>query len=49
MGFPGGPMLAHAENEKLAVADLRRGMSIYLAALAQIAAGVTLAPAAPAP
>ena len=49
MGFPGGPMLAHAENEKLAVADLRRGMSIYLAALAQLAAGVTLAPAAPSP
>lgn len=49
MGFPGGPMLAHAENERLAVADLRRGMSIYLAALAQLAAGVTLAPAAPSP
>jgi succinyl-diaminopimelate desuccinylase len=49
MGFPGESMLAHAENEKLAVADLRRGMSIYLAALAQLAAGVTLAPAAPSP
>ena len=49
MGFPGGPMLAHAENEHLRVDDLRRGMSIYLAALAQLAAGVTLAPAAPSP
>ena len=42
MGFPGGPMLAHAENERLKVDDLRRGMAIYLAALAQLAAGVTL-------
>lgn len=44
MGFPGGPMLAHAENERLKVDDLRRGMAIYLAALAQLAAGVTLEP-----
>jgi len=44
MGFPGGPMLAHAENERLEVDDLRRGMAIYLAALAQLAAGVTLEP-----
>ncbi|GAB4348047.1 MAG: Sapep family Mn(2+)-dependent dipeptidase [Immundisolibacter sp.] len=46
MGFPGGPMLAHAENERLAVSDLRRGMRIYLAALARLAAGVTLTPPA---
>ncbi|MBC7160755.1 MAG: Sapep family Mn(2+)-dependent dipeptidase [Immundisolibacter sp.] len=44
MGFPGGPMLAHAENERLEVDHLRRGMAIYLAALAQLAAGVTLQP-----
>lgn len=44
MGFPGGPMLAHAENERIEVEDLRRGMAIYLAALAQLAAGVTLEP-----
>lgn len=44
MGFPGGPMLAHAENERLKIEDLRRGMAIYLAALAQLAAGVTLEP-----
>ncbi|HEX2796527.1 MAG TPA: Sapep family Mn(2+)-dependent dipeptidase, partial [Immundisolibacter sp.] len=44
MGFPGGPMLAHAENERLEVDHLRRGMAIYLAALAQLAAGVTLEP-----
>jgi hypothetical protein len=31
------------------VSDLERGMQIYLAALAQLAAGVTLAPAAPSP
>ncbi len=49
MGFPGRPMLAHAENERLAVEDLRRGMSIYLAALAQLAAGVAVEPAAPPP
>jgi len=44
MGFPGGPMLAHAENERLEVDHLRRGMAIYLAALAQLAAGVSLEP-----
>ena len=44
MGFPGGPMLAHAEDEHLRVDDLRRGMSIYLAALARLAAGVPVAP-----
>jgi acetylornithine deacetylase/succinyl-diaminopimelate desuccinylase-like protein len=37
-------MLAHAENERLKVDDLRRGMAIYLAALAQLAAGVPLEP-----
>ncbi|WP_372695629.1 Sapep family Mn(2+)-dependent dipeptidase [Immundisolibacter sp.] len=46
MGFPGGPMLAHAENERLAVSDLQRGMRIYLGALARLAAGVTLTPVA---
>ncbi|MGK2941826.1 MAG: Sapep family Mn(2+)-dependent dipeptidase [Immundisolibacter sp.] len=44
MGFPGGENLAHAENERIKVDDLRRGMAIYLAALAQLAAGVTLQP-----
>jgi succinyl-diaminopimelate desuccinylase len=44
MGFPGGENLAHAENEHLKVDDLRRGMAIYLAALAQLAAGVMLDP-----
>jgi len=48
MGFPGSENLAHAENERLKVDDLRRGMAIYLAALAQLAGGVTLEPAEPA-